>query len=196
MDPQTADLVRTIAAIVQAVAAISTLCVAVIVWRLNKRNILAEQTRAARLMLNNLHTTAISRDELLDAADQLHGPNAPDEDRKLRRKRYYALCKLNLMEDLWFAKKLGLIPVEYADKFLNDVLPPMLLDEDAFLLTQKRGFHPEFKVFCAAKQQQAVTMQPNQKTLAATAAKRNSKSRSKSISTPEDFGSTDEPANS
>lgn len=143
-------VVQFLFAVAQIILGIATCALAFFVWRLSKQMARAEYVRTLQELWNTVNTTALSTDELLNVADEVHGI-AQQDDLESRRKKWFTFIKLNALQQSFFGRKTKLLDEGYARPNLDQLLRPMLKDPLVYRLTQECGYHTEFADYCRSE---------------------------------------------
>ena len=96
-----------------------------------------------------LNVLAAKEPEISIAIDSILGMESPNEDMFAQRRRWMTFVILNSLQSYFFGMSDGVIKKEYANQVFEQLLPPILQQEDLFPLSQNRGYHPQFSIFCA-----------------------------------------------
>lgn len=94
-----------------------------------------------------LDVLAAKEPEMGAAIESVLGMEKPDEDMHAKRRRWMTFVVFNSLQSFFFGMSDGVIKKEYANQVFEHLLPPILQQEDLFLLSQTRGYHPKFSRF-------------------------------------------------
>lgn len=144
------NTIQFLFAVAQILLGIATCALAFFVWRLSKQMARADYVRTLQELWNTVNTTALSSDELLKVADEVHGI-ARQDDLQLRRKKWFIFIKLNALQQSFFGRETKLLDEGYARPNLDQLLRPMLKDPLVYRLTQECGYHAEFAEYCRSE---------------------------------------------
>jgi hypothetical protein len=97
---------------------------------------------------NAYNSAVISKQELLDASIALGNETSKLKPREHHYKISLAFLLLNPLQAAWIGMRHGLVSRSYAKANLEQILVPLLEDEDIYNLTQNRGYHPGFAKYC------------------------------------------------
>jgi hypothetical protein len=127
----------------------------------------AQYTKSMQDAWNDFNKLIIANDDNLRAARKLPGFALSERSDDDIRKVYLAFVALNTFQGAYLGAKHGLLDKEYQVETFENLLEPLMADDDVFALT-KRGYHPKFKKACkkikdslARSQGNSVTETPN-----------------------------------
>jgi len=143
------QILPALTVLAQTIIAASAAVISYVTWSTGRRRARAEFSRTMNTQWNKLNILAAKEPELGAAIDRILGMENPTEDVLARRRRWMAFAILNSLQSYFFGMSDGLIKKEYANQVFEQLLQPILQQEDLFLLTQSRGYHPKFAKFCA-----------------------------------------------
>jgi hypothetical protein len=127
-----------------------------IAWSTGRKRERAEFSRNMNDQWNKVNVLAAKEPELGDAIDRILGVEDPTEDIVAKRRRWMAFVILNSLQSYFFGVSDRLIKRDYANVVFEQLLLPILQQDDLFLLTQTRGYHPKFARFCAKLRERGV----------------------------------------
>jgi hypothetical protein len=142
------QLIQTISAVAQSVLALGTFVLSYVIWKASVRASRADFTRSMQDYWNTINSLALSDDELLRIADTLNGPNIASDSIETRKRRWFSFFYINAFHTTFLAMESGLLERAYALQTLEQLMVPILADDDFFRLTQERGYHSKFAEFC------------------------------------------------
>ena len=131
-----------------------------IAWSTGRKRERAEFSRNMNDQWNKVNVLAAKEPELGDAIDRILGVENPAEDIIAKRRRWMAFVILNSLQSYFFGVSDRLIKKDYANVVFEQLLLPILQQDDLFLLTQTRGYHPKFARFCAKLRKRGVARHP------------------------------------
>ncbi len=107
----------------------------------------AQYTKSMQDAWNELNKLAIANNDNLRVVRKFLGFAWAERSDDDIRKAYLAFVALNTFQGAYFGAKHGLLDKEYQLETFDDLLKPLLADDDISALSE-RGYHPEFKRIC------------------------------------------------
>jgi hypothetical protein len=142
------DVISAISVAAQTIIAGASLLIAWVIWRDSRREKKAEASRIIQDVWNVVNTMAITNDEILEEVDKMFAPAFASQSIEVKRKRWIAFCVLNALQITYLEEVYDILDEEYASQSLKQLLPVLLQDDDIYYLTQNRGYHPRFSLYC------------------------------------------------
>lgn len=123
--------------------------VSIAVWQASKRKTRVDYSLAIQNAWNQYNLAVLDCEENLKIADWLSTYNSEklNESNPVRCK-YIAYLKLNAINLAFLANKEGVGDRDYITQNINQLLPPMLLKDEVFQLTQNKGYSLSFAKKC------------------------------------------------
>ena len=109
----------------------------------------AQYTRSMQDAWNDFSKFVLSDKDNIEVARKLFGPDMAESSVDNIRKVYMAFFVLNILQASYTGMKHQLMDKKYSNENFDEILKPLLLDDDIYKLTQDRGYHPEFKRLCS-----------------------------------------------
>lgn len=122
-----------------------------VVWKSSTRIARAQYQQTMQETWNDFNSEVLDKEENLRIAewfsswDGVRPVNADPQ-----RVTFLAFSALNAIHSAFLGKREGLMDSRYADQNIEQLLPPMVLKDEIFQLTQLRGYHPEFSSRCVS----------------------------------------------
>ncbi len=137
---------------ISAYASVATLVVSVaisiILHRATTRFAKAEHERSIREWWNTLNETALSSDEMLEAADKLMNPDSAKYSTEQKRRRWFAFLVLNALASSYLGARQGL---SRSTEDTVDIVKHhrrILLASDDIYAQSQQGYEPDFAALC------------------------------------------------
>lgn len=148
----TLDELQAYSAVAQTVLAFLTLIVTAaltyLVYRGTKNIAAIEYSRSIRDAWLAFDSVALASDDMLIVADKLMDASTAGNPIELRRKRWLTFMVLNIMTSTFEGRKYKFVKHEDAKAAFDRLLMPIVIDDDAFPLTQSKGHPPDFSIYC------------------------------------------------
>lgn len=120
----------------------------------------AQYTKSMQDAWNDFNKLVIANDANLRAARKLPGFALAERSDDDIRKAYLAFVALNTFQGAYLGAKHGLLDKEYQVETFENLLKPLMADDDLFALSE-RGYHPKFKKLCRDIKDSLVRSQGN-----------------------------------
>jgi hypothetical protein len=125
-----------------------------LVWKSTRHIALMQYTRSIIDAWNTVNMLPLQHPELIPIAKDFQNPYPNNDSLEKQRKRWFTFIYINALYTSFMGIENGIADRAYATQGLHDLLHPLLDDDDAFRLTQNRGYHPKFARYCAKQRQQ------------------------------------------
>jgi hypothetical protein len=126
---------------------LATFILSLVVWKSSQRQARSEYTRSLQDAWNAFNTTVLATEENIQAADSLHKSDSTPSGMD-RRQLWLSFVLLNALQASYLGMQERLVDESYARRTLSQLLDPLLLDNSFYMLTQERGYHPDFSKYC------------------------------------------------
>jgi hypothetical protein len=146
------DEIQAYSAIVQTIIAFLTLIVTgaltYLVYRGTKAIAAIEYSRSIRDAWLTIDSVALSNDEILKTADKLMDASTVNDPIELRPKRWLAFMVFNILISIFEGQEQAFLKDEDVKTAFDQILMPLIIDNDSFILTQSKGHPPRFSAYC------------------------------------------------
>jgi hypothetical protein len=145
-------ILQVLSAILQTLIAfftlIATIVLTVFVYKGTKTIASIEHSRSIRDAWLTIDSIALSNNEMLVVADDLMSNFKHTDEIDQKQKRWFALMVFNILISIFEGKEKQFLENDDAKKAFDQLLVPMLSDEDVYNLTQNRGHPLDFSKYC------------------------------------------------
>jgi hypothetical protein len=142
------DTISLISIALQATFAIIGVVLTITVARASRRFAQAQYAQTLAAAWNNVNSMVTSSEEILRIADGLYYPGNIHDSIEVIRRRWVIFIELTILEAIFLGLKDKMIDSEYGKKTLEDILHPILVNDDVFKIATTRGYHPRFAEYC------------------------------------------------
>jgi hypothetical protein len=132
----------------QLLIAVVGVGISVVIWISSKRVARARYQRALQSSWNDFNLAALESEENLEAAEWLNNLDSDGDPPDLRRVRFMTYLVLNAIQASYLGERAGVVDQVYTEQNVEHLLPPIVLRDELFQLTQSQGYHPAFSLEC------------------------------------------------
>ena len=108
----------------------------------------AQYTKSMQDAWSDFNKLVIANSDNIGVVRKIVGLGLTEHSEEDIRKDYLVFVLLNIFQAAYFGAKHGLLDRKYQRASFEDLLRPLMANDDIFELSQRRGYHPKFAKEC------------------------------------------------
>lgn len=145
------DWVSAIGAVAQGLTAIAGFVLSWVIWKGTSRLARVEYMRSIQGLWSAANTALLENPSIARLSDKLFGIERNNRDSEYYQKRDLAFLYLNIIEASFLGYSCNVVAKPYHEEMANDILDPMLRDEDVLDQIRNGGFSSDFVAYCEGR---------------------------------------------
>lgn len=154
-------LMNEISLALEITRTIAQIAVPIVIFIATRRIARAQFLKSAQDAWNEFNKLVIANPENLRISQRHFSFSWTKEDEDSYRKAAIAFVALNALVTVFYGSKYGMLPAEYCDQNMEQILGPFVKDDRIYELTQTRGYPLEFRKACAKIRSDMITRTAN-----------------------------------